>query len=94
MLILICFSFDFLFEFVFAVGWQRSHAALQYHGNKSAFSKLEADTNKLPRKRDSSTIRDSLQDRLVEALESSRPQKVRFLLIMLLALLLVVQQPS
>lgn len=58
-----------------SVGWQRSHAALQYHGNKSAFSKLEADTNKLPRKRDSSTIRDSLQDRLVEALESSRPQK-------------------
>lgn len=61
-----------------SVGWQRAQAApLQYHGNKSAFSKLEADTNKLSRKRDSPTNRDSsLQERLVEALESTRPQKV------------------
>jgi hypothetical protein len=66
------------FKLPFAVGWQRAQAApLQYHGNKSAFSKLEADTNKLSRKRDSPTNRDSsLQERLVEALESTRPQKV------------------
>ena len=64
---------------LFAVGWQRAQAApLQHHGNKSAFSKLEADTNKLSRKRDSPTNRDSLQERLVEALESTRPQKVLF----------------
>ncbi|XP_073384989.1 uncharacterized protein [Physcomitrium patens] len=59
-----------------SVGWQRAQAVpLQYHGNNSAFSKLKADTNKLSRKRDSPTNRDSLQERLVEALESSRPQK-------------------
>lgn len=60
-----------------AVGWQRAKAAsLHHHGIKSAFYKPDVDSPKVPQKRESPTGRESLQDRLVEALESSRPHKV------------------
>jgi hypothetical protein len=57
--------------------WQQSKAgALQHHGIKSAFYKPALDGSKLAKKRESPGGRESLQDRLVEALESSRCQKV------------------
>ncbi|KAH8954947.1 hypothetical protein BDL97_08G107900 [Sphagnum fallax] len=56
--------------------WQQSKAgALQHHGIKSAFYKPALDGSKLAKKRESPGGRESLQDRLVEALESSRCQK-------------------
>ncbi len=60
-----------------AARWQQSKAgALQHHGIKSAFYKPALDGSKLAKKRESPGGRESLQDRLVEALESSRCQKV------------------
>lgn len=58
------------------VYWQRGKAgAIQHHGIKSAFYKPDLDSSKLSKKRESPCGRESLQDRLVEALESSRSQK-------------------
>jgi len=68
---------DFSFPPPPAVRWQQSKAgALQHHGIKSAFYKPALDGSKLAKKRESPGGRESLQDRLVEALESSRCQKV------------------
>jgi hypothetical protein len=64
-------------QFCATVYWQRDKAgAIQHHGIKSAFYKPELDSSKLAKKRESPCGRESLQDRLVEALESSRSQKV------------------